>query len=137
MKLRNGFVSNSSTSSFIIIGYLLDQEKYKLGDVMEKIYPSAVLDKTSQERLHKNWSECNENEKEEIYLDVWIEGFSLRVYSGDDDGIPGGKFAVGFRYTIDEDDYEPTICSFDNELKILRDVEIDEDLVIIKGMRAS
>jgi len=47
MKIRKGFVSNSSSSSFVVIGYLVNSDKYSFEKLLEIFYPKeyAVMRK--------------------------------------------------------------------------------------------
>lgn len=79
MKKRNGFVSNSSTSSFVIVGVKLDE----LGKKLEN------LDWDSEE-----YEEILEELEEKVDY----------ILHGEDDGVDG--LVVGFVVTeIDSDDY--------------------------------
>jgi hypothetical protein len=42
MKARNGFVSNSSTASFVIAGVLLDAETNSRLDVLKRLFPEDI-----------------------------------------------------------------------------------------------
>ena len=84
MKIRNGFVSNSSSSSFVVCGYLLkDIDGKRFFEYAKKlIYHLASVYKSEQDFIYeqgKNFS-----------------AFGITVINGDiDNGIPVGKTFVG------------------------------------------
>lgn len=75
MKIRNGFVSNSSSSSFIIYGIKLSiDEVNKLAENLEQKYPdpdysNCLLDAVEDLDLFAYWPEYNERE---IYIGLSV-----------------------------------------------------------------
>lgn len=67
MKIRSGFVSNSSTSSFVLLGFYLDSDKFSVEDLAKKI---------RDEKLNP------------------IKGIFIQTYIDNED-LPEGKIFVG------------------------------------------
>lgn len=85
MKTRNGFVSNSSTSSFVLVGFLMDEgPDYKA-------------------TIRGLFSDVPEDEDE--FWDWLHEEAPCYVRTGSDDGIPDGKIFLG-RKVAETSDYE-------------------------------
>ena len=100
MKYRHGFVSNSSSSSFIAKGLILDDDKIDEKDIMDKFgfdyseyledYDNDIHEIFYQEFL---WGELDTNMESGMF-----------VKTSSEDGIPDGTFAVG-EYLFRGDDY--------------------------------
>ena len=99
MKCRSGFVSNSSSSSFVVAGTL-----FKKPDIptVEKhltaLLGEGILDETSRKSWYKKpYAELDEDEKRDILHDLIYDarnnGFA--VLWGDDDGVRGDGLIVG------------------------------------------
>ena len=55
MKTRNGFVSNSSTSSFVLIGFDIDRKKFDRLTLLSKLYPHNKEVKKLSEKIAKGF----------------------------------------------------------------------------------
>jgi hypothetical protein len=107
MKIRNCFVSNSSTSSFVLLGYEVSKE---------------FTDKDFIEKICKLETE-----------DLWEaeEESGLSFLSGREDGISSNKNVIGIKIaTAYSDDYD----SFESETLIS---DIEEKLAIVKPYASS
>lgn len=82
MKTRQGFVSNSSTSSFVIIGYEVDENRFSMSDYATKLY-GLDPSKLSEDELKDEYCDAKHNN-------------DIIVVDCDDDGAPDGKHIIGF-----------------------------------------
>ena len=67
MKTRNGFVSNSSSASFVIIGYKMDRIFPKINNIEKE----AIIRKYSPQRLSKK--ALNGFSLEEVLEEIWYD----------------------------------------------------------------
>jgi len=106
MKSRNGFVSNSSTSSFVVIGFILDKplddEQFVLAAYPKEKIDAAIArgrerkgDKFSMDRCYSNFigDYFNSGEHNFVYMDNEENGapkdkcvFGINVANWTDDG---------------------------------------------------
>ncbi len=88
MKIRKGFVSNSSTSSFVLLGVKIDVEKirkkFKKEDDPEDIEIYELLEETAYEILSDDDIDLNENEH--------VIGHTIA--SGDDSDFNGPNISL-------------------------------------------
>lgn len=118
MKYRHGFVSNSSSSSFIAKGIILDDDKIDEKDIMDKF----GFD-------YKQYLEDYGNDIHDIFVEEFLWGEldkgKIFVKTSSEDGIPDGTFAVG-EYLFRGDDYcdmtdfvidKENICDISPELE--------------------
>ncbi len=89
MKIRNGFVSNSSSSSFVIAGLLLDDALLTESKKREMIITSGKMNADAVIALD-----------EDSLWDAWHDNIAggnnkITVFQGGDDGITDGKFMIG------------------------------------------
>ena len=118
MKYRHGFVSNSSSSSFIAKGIILDDDKIDEKDIMDKF----GFD-------YKQYLEDYGNDIHNIFVEEFLWGEldkgKIFVKTSSEDGIPDGTFAVG-EYLFRGDDYcdmtdfvidKDNICDISPELE--------------------
>jgi hypothetical protein len=49
MKIRNGFVSNSSSSNFVLVGFMVPTAEYSFESLLDALYPNADKEKYNPE----------------------------------------------------------------------------------------
>jgi len=93
MKIRNGFVSNSSTSSFLIYGVTIEDEKFI--EAVKKKYPDAVKGYIEGE-FNKYTAGYTLDEKTKLSVKHPYEGgcgiYVGRSWDSIEDNQTGGQF---------------------------------------------
>ena len=103
MKIRSSFVSNSSSSSFIIKGFVLPPDTIT-GLDFEELYTKYGFDKTKYNPEYYD--------KDEIYYEFLrsLDGKGI-YYSDDFYGIPRGSLIIGEKLFKENPDYGESIPS--------------------------
>ena len=103
MKIRSGFISNSSSSSFIIKGFILSDDVIKDLD-FEELYTKYGFDKTKYNPEYYD--------KDEIYYEFlrYLDGKDI-YYSDDFYGIPRGSLIIGEKLFKEYSDHGEPIPS--------------------------
>lgn len=105
MKIRQGFISNSSTSSFVILGYLIDET-------------SPLLRRASKEL-------SGTPDTDLMDLIEFFDDEDIAVICHEDNGIPKGKILIGTMLSIiDNDSILERIDLFEHMEKITEIAEI-------------
>jgi len=113
MKIRKGFVSNSSSASFVIIGFGIDNSDSK--ETAKNVFDLSdedIMDKMKASSYYKKYPEKLEDPKaikefcNELLYDL-EEAANFDVLMGEGD-IPDGKIVVGkiISYVTTEDQQE-------------------------------
>lgn len=140
MKVRRGFVSNSSSCSFVAIGVktnkISDEEKIKIMNENNfdlnnyKIYDDD--DKESQEYdIREAWAEF-------VYKNLQSHG--IRIYSGSEDGVPNDteyiskELATMDGYSTNSAQYTMQKLTEIGEF-IKQKLKIDGEIELISGTR--
>jgi hypothetical protein len=112
MKTRNGFVSNSSSSSFVLIGVALPRKGNSMEELVEKLMTKEELD----ELVGGDWDTADEDEKHDAMYNI----LPIDILDDDEGGAPRGKTLVGKCIRIsDEDPVEDSFALAD----IIKDLE--------------
>jgi hypothetical protein len=137
MKTRNGFVSNSSSSSFVVIGRLIDSNKMNKIDILELLYTPEEIDNMIPKGYRtKKWSTLSKEEKEDSYYN--INRCPFTILEGDDDGMPEGKICVGKCISHSCDEQMEFSCTDVKEVdKELKKAGLDGPIQVITGTRLS
>jgi hypothetical protein len=129
MKTRTCFVSNSSSCSFILQGFVLDDKKYKIVELMNKIYSEKDRNELAQCTFKKDWNELNEDELNDCSYELRNDR-DIIIEDSDEAGCPSGKIMVGHRIRISDEGEETRIFtaktmnkSLDDLLKLFPDEE--------------
>lgn len=125
MKIRNGFVSNSSSSSFIVKGFVVESNKLddkKLAKLILENFPEI---KTKIEQYEQK---CGPVEDYETQREVFYELMNLGYYLADtqEDGAPKGCTVLGqLLEDTGESDYIHDMvidCTIDDKLNKLKEI---------------
>ena len=130
MKIRNGFVSNSSSSSFIAKGFVLDRKEYKKYE--EEI--AKAFNITWETEGFDDY-EIYDNRKEAIY------NSELFIAENIEDGAPRGKVIIGeMIYEADENcdylGYQELDCSLSDVTSKIKSVIGDYPLKVIVSSKS-
>ena len=105
MKIRNGFVSNSSSSSFCIYGASLEfdelVEKLKETDIISEEKLNEIIDNEYDEQEEEILNIIDDNSNLEVYQyddDVWIG----RSWSSIADDETGGEFKESIKAELEK-----------------------------------
>jgi len=105
MKIRNGFVSNSSSSSFILIGIKLDSKL-----TSEELARKYLTEDAINEHISDNINKYTGEDKDGWWVDLWDECAS------------GGRDFINSEMTYVSDDYN----SFLGKLLVDTDEELED-----------
>lgn len=108
MKIRSNYVSNSSSSSFVITGYLInDEDLSRYWEIVKELAPELI-------------EKCNndfEYFRDEYGYNFSYKGVSL-ISGNSDNGLPEGKTFIGkFIAKTDEDNNFDDIIMEVSEIK--------------------
>lgn len=96
MKIRNGFVSNSSSSSFVAIGVVIPRDRISKLEFCKKM--GYVKEDCEEDDLEENIEEIDPLTGR-YYYDLISDCF----FDHEESGAPKGKTVIGKKYRIDEE----------------------------------
>lgn len=138
MKIRSGFVSNSSSSSFIVKGYMLDSSQYTPTIIMEKfgyLTPEIITKATNDGKY--TWQDV----EYETFWDFKSEhSNNMSFLEGYEDGVKDGYILIG-ETLFDSDEAElPSMILSATDSKITQEIKEkldlqDNELIIACGTR--
>ena len=115
MKIRQGFVSNSSSSSFVALGFSIDQEEKPYKDILiatgsteEDI--DAIIQKEKDRYAKNDWN-WEEDEQSHIQDILWDKVYemgredNIRILYGSEDGVDSDDKVIALML-METDDYD-------------------------------
>jgi hypothetical protein len=136
MKTRQGFVSNSSSSSFMLIG--ADVSYMDFETILRKIIPGDELDKEIETltKYYPNY-ETSLKERKDMLREAMYEliyNADYMLLEGSENGVPKGSIVIGKALA---DEGSMGVEEFtDNAKKIQKELDFkDEDIKIYWGTR--
>ena len=116
MKIRSGFVSNSSTSSFILKGFVLSKDDISLENLVEKL-------------------NIGTNESEDInfylyeYLREYFDKKDLSILINSEDGAPNNSIVIGSMLQDTEYELMDMVIDFELDNKLSDQKQLLESIV--------
>lgn len=138
MKIRSGFVSNSSSSSFIVKGFILDNGKFNPTEIMKRF--GYLTDEVINKATH-NGKYTWEDVEREVFWDFRDEHQDIAILEGYEDDMNDNQIFIGEKLFDSDVDYLPkmileaTDTDVTNKIRNVLDLH-DEKLIIATGTRA-
>ena len=104
MKIRSGFVSNSSSSSFIVKGFILDNEKFNPTEIMKRF--GYLTDEVINKATH-NGKYTWEDVEREVFWDFRDEHQDIAILEGYEDDMNDNQIFIGEKLFDSDVDYLP------------------------------
>ena len=122
MKIRQGFVSNSSSSSFVALGFSINQEDkpcreilIATGSTVEEI--DAIIQKEKDRYAEGGWDwDDEENTREALWDKMYDMGKeeNVRILYGSEDGVDEDDKVIALML-METDDYDGILKVFNNK----------------------
>lgn len=122
MKIRQGFVSNSSSSSFVVKGFVPPVEVLK-GVDFEKLYTKYGFDKTKFDP-----EMYNDEEVKREFINFCFRDKGIFFADSIDDGAPDGYVIFGKKLYCNEDCYLPSLILDTSSTPLLEQIKEDFEL---------
>ena len=138
MKIRSGFVSNSSSSSFIVKGFILDNKKFNPTEIMKRF--GYLTDEIINKATH-NGKYTWEDVEREVFWDFRDEHQDIAILEGYEDDMNDNQIFIGEKLFDSDVDYLPkmileaTDTDVTNKIRDTLGLQ-DEKLIIATGTRA-
>ncbi len=129
MKIRTCFVSNSSSSSFVLIGVMFPKSDFNSKiEAMEHFLPRDSLNKLAQQYGYCKWGDLPPVDKEDITHELeWNEDFAVLW-----NNAPSNQVAVGVvKYSSE---WDVSVLDLNDMLDRFTKLNIPGDVKIVFGM---
>ena len=136
MKIRTGFVSNSSSSSFVLVGFILDESRE---EELYNIFTQEQKDFAAQKTLKMNWTEIEKGDRQYAINN----SLGIQISDNEEQGAPKGKIMIGIEHEFGESSDNTAVFNYSdikNTLKQIADklsLKFPEDLVVVCDVKAT
>ncbi len=122
MKIRKGFVSNSSSCSFVVVGYRTQKDETIWERMFEKFGKQEWED--FKEKYYSEWKSMSNSEKREAFYEM-MHLIPFDIIDNDEDGYKSNThMIIGEVIATSDDEYMEQ-----NVIQVNESSELDETLI--------
>ncbi len=138
MKIRNGFVSNSSSSSFVLLGLAFNRSEIDKDQLIKLVISPEKLDEYTLKYYKKKFDDCDDDEKSDALYDAKNES-TVKVLLHEEEGAPSDKYVIGLEIAEGSDyDFPSVVMELSEALVPLTEIMMnfkDKKPMIITGTK--